>query len=85
MFADISIRVTPRSSQQRIGVENGKVRAWVMASPTDGQANDAVRRLVAGALGIAPTKVQIIRGDASREKLIRVDGMSLTEVLEVLS
>jgi uncharacterized protein YggU (UPF0235/DUF167 family) len=43
-----------------------------MASPTDGEANRAVLRVLAKALGVAPTTLSIARGESSREKVIDV-------------
>ena len=43
------------------------------APPTDGKANEAVRKLLAQALGVAPRRLTMVRGDSARDKLFRVD------------
>ena len=50
------------------------------AAAHEGRANKALCRLVAKQLRIAPSKVAIVRGARSREKLIRVDGMDQAAV-----
>ena len=68
----LAVRVTPKASAERIAVEGGRVRIWVTAAPDKGKANKAVIALVAKALGVPKSAVAILRGEASREKLLRV-------------
>jgi uncharacterized protein YggU (UPF0235/DUF167 family) len=46
--------------------------AKVRAKPEDGKATSAVIELVAEALAIAPSRLQLLRGATSREKLIQI-------------
>lgn len=78
--ADLPVRVTPRSSRNKVEVVDGQVRIWVTASPTDGQANDAVCQLLAKTLGVAPSRVTVHRGHTSRDKTLRIEGLGLEEV-----
>jgi uncharacterized protein (TIGR00251 family) len=78
--AEIQVRVTPRSSRSRC--EGGEpVRVWVTAPPVDGQANEAVVRTLAEALGVPRSRVRIVRGEASRDKTVRVDGLTAEEAI----
>lgn len=45
----------------------------VRAKPQDGAANDAVLALLAQALGIATSRLRLLRGATSREKLVQID------------
>jgi len=45
----------------------------VRAAPADGAANEAVRRTIAAALHVAPSRVSITAGAASRRKRIAID------------
>ncbi len=68
----LAVRATPKA--RRNGIEPGDpVRVWVTAPPDRGKANDAVRRLLAKALGIAPTRLTLTRGAASRDKQFQMD------------
>ena len=51
-----------------------KVR--VRARPVEGEANDALIRLLAKALGVAKSAVSIQRGGQSRTKMVGVEGLS---------
>ncbi len=67
--------MTPRASRDRIETDGPAVRVWTTAAPTDGQANEAVRRLLAKRLGVALSRLSIVRGEASRDKLFEVEGL----------
>jgi uncharacterized protein len=76
-MSSLQIRLTPRSSRNRIEVQpDGLVKMWVMASPTDGQANEAACELLADALGLAKTRVSVSKGHTSRSKTLEVDGLT---------
>ncbi|MXO96949.1 DUF167 domain-containing protein [Erythrobacter aquimaris] len=68
----LAIRVTPGARTQAILIENKRVSVKVRAKPQDGAANEAVRVLLAQALRVAPSQVELLRGATSREKLFRI-------------
>jgi hypothetical protein len=75
------VLVAPRASRNRvIGVHEGALKVALTAPPVDGAANDALRKLLAKALGVAKSEVEILRGDRARIKLLRVQGISASEV-----
>jgi uncharacterized protein YggU (UPF0235/DUF167 family) len=79
----IDVRLTPRGGRDAIeGTErraDGRivVKARVRAAPSDGDANTAPCRLIAGAADVAPGDVTIAGGATSRVKRIRVRGQAL--------
>ena len=70
--AEIAVRVTPKASRDRIVVEEGQIRIYVTTVPEDGKANAAVQKLLAKALGLPKTRLTLIRGQTSRDKVFRV-------------
>ena len=52
-------------------------------APTDGSANAAVVKLLAKALGVSKSKVEIVAGQTSRHKRIAV-AMELEEIVKRL-
>jgi len=68
----LAVRVTPGAREQSITITGGKVQVKVRAVPDKGAANAAVEALLAKALGTAPTRITLLRGGASRQKLFRV-------------
>jgi uncharacterized protein (TIGR00251 family) len=80
-MARVRVHVTPAARQEDIvGWHGGSLRVKVRARPEKGRANQAVLRLLARRLGVAPVNVSIVRGAASRDKLVEVDGLSEEEL-----
>jgi uncharacterized protein (TIGR00251 family) len=69
----ISVRLQPKSSQNRLEQDGETYKAWVSAPPVDGAANEALIKLVAKHFGVAPSRVDIVRGHTSRDKVLEVD------------
>ena len=67
----VNIRVIPRARQNKITVDpDGTVRVHTVAVPSDGQANDAVIKMLAEYYKIPKTSIRILRGQTSRNKVI---------------
>lgn len=68
----LSVRATPKA--RRNAIEPGDpIRVWVTEAPEDGKATDAIRKLLAKAMGIAPSRLTLTRGATARDKLFQVD------------
>jgi uncharacterized protein (TIGR00251 family) len=77
----IAIRVSPGARTSSVVgryADGWKVR--VTAPADQGKANDAVCKLVANVLGIAPSNVQVISGATNRSKLLQVEGVTAEEI-----
>ena len=84
--ARIEVRLQPRASREElVGVRDGVLHARVRAAPVDGAANRALCRLIARAAGVAPSRVEVIRGEHGRLKLVRVSGLQPQELLDALN
>lgn len=72
---ELEIWVVPRASRPALGPLHGeRLRVAVSAPPVDGAANEAVRSLVADAMGVARGEVTVVRGTSGRNKTLRVCG-----------
>jgi hypothetical protein len=79
--ARIAVRLQPRAHRDElVTIREGVLIARVTAPALEGRANLALRRLLAGRLGVAPSRVTIVRGERSREKLIEVGGIDQVEL-----
>lgn len=75
-MAMIEVRLRPRGHRDElIGVVDGVLQARVTAPPVDGKANAALRKLIAKRVGVSRSRVAIARGEKSRDKLVRVEGL----------
>ena len=80
--ATVSIRVVPRSSKEGVaGFEGGVVRIRLNAPPVEGQANEALVRFLAKALGVPKRRIALVAGGKGRNKIVRVDGITLEAFL----
>jgi len=80
-MASISLRVTPGASADAlVGWQGDVLRLHVAAPAQRGKANEAVLRLLAAALGIERRRLRIVRGAASRQKVVWVDGLDEAEI-----
>lgn len=88
----VDVRLTPRGGRDAIeGIErraDGRtvLKARVRAAPFEGEANAALCRLLAGAVGIAPRNVTLVSGETARVKRVKIagDAARLTSALERL-
>src|SRR5450432_449524 len=89
----VALRVTPRGGRDDIdGIEtlaNGRsvVKVRVRAIAEGGEANRAVRELLAKVLGVPKARVKILSGMTSRLKQVAIDGdpKSLGDILRKLT
>lgn len=71
------MRVTPGAASSRIvESEDGSLRIYVTCKPKEGEANAATLKLIAQWLGVAPSRVRIVKGLRSRDKVVEVAGGS---------
>lgn len=84
------VRLTPKGGRDAIdGVEtlsDGRavLKARVRAAPTEGEANDALRRLIAKSAGVPLRDVTLAAGATARIKRLAIsgDGPTLVAALE---
>jgi hypothetical protein len=74
----IKLRVTPNARQERIVEErapDGELvyKVYVTIVPEDGKANKAVIKAMAKYLGVPKSSITIIKGEAARDKVLRID------------
>ncbi len=85
-MARIAIRLTPGAATDRIDGRDvdaeGRpvLKVRVRARPVEGEANEALIKLLAKALGLAKSAVVLQRGGQSRTKMIEVEGLSEGEL-----
>ena len=82
----LAVKVQPRASFNEIGEPLGnELRVKVTAPPVDSVANEAVLRLLAERLDCARNQVELVRGHASRHKVVRLYGLSAAIVIARLN
>jgi uncharacterized protein YggU (UPF0235/DUF167 family) len=78
---ELLVHVTPRAAADRVGpYAAGMLQVRVTRPPADGEANRAVLRLIARALGLSVSRLMLVAGARSRTKRYAVSGLSATEL-----
>jgi len=81
----LRVRVQPRASRTRVvGVRGDALAIAVQAPPVDGAANTAVVALIADWLGVAKSRVEVVRGETARAKTLAISGEPAPELLRRL-
>ena len=71
----LTLHVQPGAARTEVvGTHGDALKIRLAAPPVDGRANDALRRYLADAFGVALRAVIIERGESSRRKVVRVEG-----------
>jgi uncharacterized protein len=72
----LKVRVQPGSSRNEVaGKREGAVIVRVTAPPVDGKANKAACKVLADLCGIPQSRVEVIRGESRRDKVVRLGGV----------
>ena len=80
-----TVRVVPRASRSEItGVYDGALRIRIAAPPVAGAANSEFVRLLAKRLKVPQNGVQIISGAGSKNKVVRVQGVTPAAVSHLI-
>jgi uncharacterized protein (TIGR00251 family) len=81
----IDVRVVPRAGRSGVaGVRDGALLVRLAAAPVDGAANAELIAVLADALHLPKRSIQIVSGDRSRAKRVRIDGMTPAAVRAAL-
>ena len=78
---ELNVLVVPRSSRCEIaGIHNNALRIKLTSPPVDNEANVQCCSFIAKQLGIAKRQVLIIRGNTARKKVVKIAGVTESEV-----
>ncbi len=73
----IKVRAAPGAARNSVvGVHGDALKIAVSAAPERGKANRAICDVLAAALGLRASRVSLHSGETSRDKKVRVDGLS---------
>jgi len=79
----LQVQVKPGGSRDRFeGVCNDRLQVRLTAPPVGGAANNKLRKLLGKRLRVAPGRIQIVKGQTHRQKvlLLEVSGTTKVEV-----
>ena len=83
----VKIRVTPRAKCDEVYyiLEDGTVKVRLTAPPVEGKANKALIKYFSGIFEIPRSRIEILSGFKSRNKLVTIRGMDSVEIYNKLN
>lgn len=79
-----SIRAIPRASRSEIvGEHDGALKVKLASPPVDGAANAELIRLFAKKFGVSKSDIEIVSGETSKNKRIKINNLSKSKFDEV--
>lgn len=80
-FCTLAIKAIPNAPRSEVvGWLGEALKIKVHAPPVEGRANEVLCEFLADELDLPRRAVTVLRGDTSRQKMLRIDGLSLAEV-----
>ncbi len=77
----LTVRAHPRASSDRVGpFAGGVLQVRVVRPAVGGEANEAIRRLLARTFHIPPSRIRLAAGSRGREKRYLIEGMQPDEL-----
>jgi uncharacterized protein (TIGR00251 family) len=81
----LNVHLQPRASKNEVcGVHGDALKIRLTAPPVDGAANKLCREFLAGLFGVPKSAVEIISGDTSRHKRVRIAGGDPVRLRQIL-
>jgi uncharacterized protein (TIGR00251 family) len=82
---EVDVQVVPRASRSRVvGLQGERVKVQLAAPPVDGAANAELLEVLADTCSVPRRTIEIIRGDTSRRKTVRIADADVTEIRRAL-
>ena len=83
---EVPLHVQPRARRTQIaGLHDGILKVKISAPPVDDAANRAILEFFSSLLGHPKSRLHIISGEKSRNKVLRIEGMSLRRFQESIA
>lgn len=82
----IHVYVQPRASRTEVvGPHGDALKIRLAAPPVDGAANEELIRFLAKLLGTSVSRVSVVSGESSRQKVVAVEGVDRAAVESALT
>lgn len=77
----IEIHAQPQAKKNEIvGLYNDRLKVKIKSPPVDGKANECLIEFIAKVVGVNRSSVELLKGESSRQKQIRISGLNLKQI-----
>lgn len=81
-----TVRVVPRAAKSEvIGEHDGDLKVRIASPPVDGAANEEIIKLLAKTFGVSRGRVEILSGQTSKTKRVKISGLSRSDFQDTFS
>ena len=67
-----SIRVIPKAKQNKVVVEQDRLKVYLTAPAIEGRANEALIKILAAHFQVRKGDIRMVRGEKSRDKIVEI-------------
>jgi uncharacterized protein (TIGR00251 family) len=81
-----AVQVQPSASRNEVlGFKEGVLHIRIAAPPVKGKANQELTKYLGGVLGIARSRITILKGATSRKKLVGIEGLGKDRIIQIFT
>jgi uncharacterized protein (TIGR00251 family) len=81
----LHLKIQPNASSTKIAGQHGqRLKIRLQSPPQDGKANQELIRFLSKTLGIPKSCIELIRGQTSRDKTVRISGLTADQLLALV-
>lgn len=81
----LTLHIQPRSSRNEVyGIHENALKIRLTSPPVDGAANKLCREFLAELLDVPKSAVEIISGETSRHKRVRITGADSERLIRII-
>jgi uncharacterized protein (TIGR00251 family) len=78
----LHLKIQPNASRSGIAGQHGqRLKIRLQSPPQDGKANRELLVFLSDTLGISKSRIDLIRGQTSRDKTVRITGITTDQLL----
>ncbi len=82
----LTLHIQPGAKRTEVvGLHGEALKIRLASPPVDGKANDALLAFISGKVGAGRTAVELVSGQTSRSKRVRIAGVTPERVAEALA
>jgi uncharacterized protein (TIGR00251 family) len=81
----LSVKLQPRAARNQIqGLHGNQLKIAITAPPVDSAANNSLLRFLADEFHLSRSSIQLVRGQASRHKIVFIAGLRASDLVKLL-
>ena len=81
----LTLHIQPRASKNEVcGVQGNALKIRLTSPPVDGAANKLCREFLAGLFGVSKSAVEILSGETSRHKRVKISGSDIARLTHIV-